>query len=255
MVELKSRREIDMMASAGRILAEAMHSIRDLVRAGVHTSELDAAARRQIEKNGGKPAFLGYAPAGVPFPASICASVNEEVVHGIPGSRVLADGDIVSIDLGVELNGYFADAAYTFCVGKVRSEISRFLKISENALYRGIDRFVSGNRLYDISETIQRYVEENGYSVVRDLVGHGIGRKLHESPEVPNFVPAGKTRGIRLREGMVLAIEPMINMGKSDVEVASDRWTVVTKDRKLSAHFEHTVALTADGPEILTRFN
>ncbi|MDD5089629.1 MAG: type I methionyl aminopeptidase [Candidatus Wallbacteria bacterium] len=257
MVELKSDREIENIRKAGEILAQVMDRLRSMILPGIKTRELDRTAQLMIKEQGGRPAFLGYCPGKHPFPASICASVNEEVVHGIPGERELREGDIISVDLGVEFQGYFADAAHTFKVGKVEKNISNFLKISENALYHGIDSFREGKRLFDISHAIQSYVEKHGYSVVRDFVGHGIGRKLHEKPEIPNYVPESCSAGggIRLRRGMVFAIEPMVNLGTFEVEVRDNNWTVVTKDRMHSAHFEHTVALTGDGPVILTRLN
>ncbi|MDD2717689.1 MAG: type I methionyl aminopeptidase [Candidatus Wallbacteria bacterium] len=253
MIELKSKSEIEKMADSGKILSEAMFEIRRMIRPGLHTIELDKKAYEIITRSGARPTFLGYGPAGKAYPASACISVNEVVVHGIPGMRELRDGDIVGIDLGVTNKGYIADAAYTFAVGNIPEEVQEFLQITENSLYLGIDKFSLGNRLGDISHAIQSYVESHGFSVVRDLTGHSVGKQLHEGLEVPNYGQSGK--GVRLKEGMTLAIEPMINMGGWEVDFLPDGWTVVTRDRKLSAHYEHTVALTADGPRILTEFN
>jgi methionyl aminopeptidase len=252
MVEIKSQREIDMMKFPAEILVKTMNTLKDMIAPGVRTIDLDRKAAEVIKKNNGRAAFLGYGAPEKPFPASICASVNEQVVHGIPGNYELKEGDIIGIDLGVEKNGFYSDACYTFAVGKVSKEVKKLLTVTENSLYQGIDKFIEGNRLYDISNAIQRFVEKNGFSVVRDFVGHGIGRNLHEDPQIPNY--GTPNRGLRLKQGMVFAIEPMINMGNYHVEVLDDGWTVVTKDRKYSAHFEHTVVLGKDGPEILTRF-
>jgi len=252
MVEIKSQREIDMMRFPAEILVKTMRAIRDMIGPGVKTIELDRKAAEVIKKNGGRAAFLGYGGPERPFPASICASVNEQVVHGIPSDYTLKEGDIIGIDLGVEKNGVYSDACYTFGIGNISKETKRLLKVTENSLYKGIDAFSEGNRLFDISNAVQTTVEKNGFSVVREFVGHGIGKKLHEDPQIPNYGVKG--HGIRLKQGMVFAIEPMVNMGNYQVEVLEDGWTVVTSDRKYSAHYEHTVVLGKDGPEILTRF-
>lgn len=247
MITVKSKQELAYMREAGRIAALAFAELGRVIAPGVTTGELNRLADDFIRARGGRPAFLGL----YGFPASICASVNEEVVHGIPGLRRLENGDIISIDIGVEVNGYYGDAAVTFPVGKAGEEAQRLLRVTEEALYAGIAKARAGRRLSDISHAVQAYVESRGYSVVRDYVGHGIGRSMHEDPQVPNYGPPG--RGPRLAPGMTLAIEPMINAGTYEVRVLADGWTVVTKDGKLSAHFEHTVAVTDGDPEILTR--
>ena len=248
MIIVKSLQEIELMRQAGRIVAGALQELAGAVRPGITTLQLDTLARQYIEKSGARPAFLGYHG----FPASICASLNEEVVHGIPGLRRLKAGDIISIDVGVFYKGYYGDAAATFPVGEVSPLAKRLLEVTRESLYKGIEKAYPGNRLYDISAAIQTYVESRGFSVVRSYVGHGIGSEMHEEPQVPNFGLPGK--GPLLEAGMVLAIEPMVNAGTWEVETLSDDWTVVTKDRNLSAHFEHTVAIMQDGPEILTSF-
>lgn len=246
MILLKSEQEIERMAEAGRLVALTMTQMARVIEPGITTLELDEIAESFIKKHGGRAVFKGYRG----FPASICTSINEEVVHGIPGLRPLKNGDIISIDIGVEINGYVGDAACTFPVGEVSEDKLRLLEVTSEALKRGIAQARIGNRLSDISHAIQSYVEANNFSVVRDYVGHGIGRQMHEDPQIPNFGPPG--RGPRLQEGMVLAIEPMVNMGTYEVETLPDGWTVVTRDGKPSAHFEHTVAITATGPLILT---
>jgi len=247
MITLKSDRELLYMRDAGRVVAETHQEVAKAVREGVTTGELDRIAEDYIKSQGAKPSFKGY----YGFPASICASVNEQVVHGFPGLRKLKNGDIISIDIGAELNGYHGDAAVTLPIGEIDQEVQRLLDVTQESLAKGIEQAVIGNRLSDISHAIQKHVESNGFSVVRDYVGHGIGRKMHEEPQVPNFGMPG--RGPRLKQGMVLAIEPMVNLGTYEVETLSDNWTVVTKDKKPSAHFEHTVAITESGPQILTR--
>ena len=247
MIECKSDQEIEYMRDAGKIVALAHQEIEKAVRPGVTTRELDRIAEELILAKNARPAFKGYNG----FPASICASVNEQVVHGIPGLRKLENGDIISIDIGAEINGYFGDSAVTLAVGDTSSEALELIRITEEALYCGIDAAVEGNRLTDISHSIQTFVEEKGYSVVRDYVGHGIGSQMHEEPQVPNFGRSG--RGPRLRPGMTLAIEPMVNLGTHEVMTLGDGWTVVTKDKQLSAHFEHSIAVTDKLPEILTR--
>lgn len=238
------------MREACRIVAEVLRLIGQQVRPGVMTGELDAAAEQYIRSRGGMPAFKGYGPSDNPFPATLCTSVNEEVVHGIPGRRVLNDGDIVSVDVGVVKDGWYGDAAKTFAVGTVSAETQRLLRVTEESLNLGIEAMRSGQRVHDISSAVQVHVEDAGFSVVRDLCGHGVGRELHEEPSVPNFGKKGT--GAALVEGMTLAIEPMVNAGGWQVQVLEDGWTVVTKDGKPSAHFEHTVALVNGRPEILT---
>nr|WP_277995805.1 type I methionyl aminopeptidase [Moorella thermoacetica] len=243
---LKSRREIALMREAGRIVAGALAKLQEHIAPGITTGELDRIAEEYIRRHDAVPAFKGYHG----FPASICASVNEEVVHGIPGLKKLVAGDIISIDIGVVKNGYVGDSAATFPVGDIDSGKKQLLAATQAALQEGIKKAVVGNRLTDISHAIQAFVEARGFSVVRDYVGHGVGRAMHEDPQVPNFGPPGY--GPRLRVGMVLAIEPMVNAGTHEVYTLPNRWTVVTRDGQPSAHFEHTVAITENGPEILT---
>jgi len=248
MITLKSERELDYLRAASQIVAEVLEELRKIIISapGITTKELDSLAESLILKRGAKPAFKGYRG----FPSSLCTSVNEQVVHGIPGPYKLQSGDIISLDLGVKLNGYYGDAAITVGVGKVSNEVSRLLQVTEEALYKGIEQAKVKNRLSDISHAIQSHAEKSGFSVVRDLVGHGIGRALHEEPSIPNF---GKPHlGPNLKRGMTFAIEPMANMGKFEVKTTKDNWTVVTKDGKLSAHFEHTIAIRGNKPEILT---
>lgn len=249
MIILKSAHEIEVMKEAGRILAEVLKALEEAVVPGISTLELDAIAAQLIEQAGCKASFLNYNG----YPNTLCISVNEEVVHGIPDHRVLREGDIVSIDGGVIYRGYHSDSAKTFPVGSISQEKKKLLQVTEECLYRGIEQAVEGNRLSDISHAIQKHAELHGYSVVRDLVGHGIGQSLHEDPEIPNFGPPN--RGPRLQKGMTLAIEPMINLGDYPVEVLANGWTIVTKDKKPSAHFEHTIAITDDGPLILSTLN
>ena len=247
MITCKSERELTYMRDAGRVVAQTHAELARAVKVGVQTSELDRLAEDFILKAGAKPAFKGL----YGFPYTICASVNEEVVHGFPGLRKLENGDIISIDIGAEINGYFGDSAVTLPVGDISSEALNLLKATEESLYKGIEQARDGNRLSDISNAVQTCAEGYGYSVVRDYVGHGIGSKPHEEPQVPNFGKPG--RGVRLKTGMTLAIEPMINMGTYEVQTLSNNWTVVTLDAKLSAHFEHTIAVTDNEPEILTK--
>lgn len=235
-----------MMRQAGQIVGQTLQMLRKAISPGITTVQLDALAKRYIESCNAQPAFLGYRG----FPASICASLNEEVVHGIPGLRRLKNGDIISIDVGVYYRGYYGDAAVTFPVGEVSPQALKLLEVTEQSLQEGLSKAYPGKRLYDISHAIQSYVESLGYSVVRNYVGHGIGSEMHEEPQIPNFGLPGK--GPRLEAGMVLAIEPMVNVGTWEVETLQDDWTVVTADRSLSAHFEHTVAILEDGPTILT---
>ena len=235
------------MHEAGRLVADVLTELTAQVVPGVSTADLDAIAEKRITQAGAVPAFKGYHG----YPASICASINEEVIHGIPsGRRVLRDGDIISIDVGASLGGYFGDSAVTLPVGQVSEEAATLLRVTEEALYKAIERARSGNRISDIGHAVQRHVEAYGFGVVREFVGHGIGQRMHEEPQVPNYGDPG--RGPRLAEGMALAIEPMVNAGKPAVKVLGDGWTAVTRDGSLSAHFEHTVAVTAGEPWILT---
>lgn len=246
MMILKSAQEITYMREAGRITALALQELGKAVRPGITTRELDQFAEDFIKRAGATPAFLGYRG----FPASICTSVNSEVVHGIPSLRKLENGDIISIDLGAVYQGYYGDSAVTFPVGEISKEAERLLAVTKQALFQGIPQAIAGNRIGDISAAVQSYVETHGFHVVREFVGHGIGREMHEEPQVPNFGKPGL--GPRLREGLVLAIEPMVNAGTHEIVVMPDHWTVMTRDGSLSAHFEHTVVITDGQPEILT---
>lgn len=246
MVKLRSDLEIAKIRESASLVADVLGMLRQATRPGVTTDELDQKADTFIRDHGGRPCFLGY----MGYPKSVCISINEEVVHGIPGSRVIREGDIVGLDVGVVKDGYHGDAAVTFAVGGIPDAVAELLRVTEECLMRGIEAFKPGNRLGDVGWAIQSHAEQHGYGVVRTLVGHGIGEKLHEDPQVPNFGKPGT--GQKLRPGMVCAIEPMITMGGWEVETLPDQWTIVTKDRSLAAHFEHTVALTGDGPEILS---
>jgi methionyl aminopeptidase len=246
MVIIKSSREIEQLKRSNAMVAEVFEKLRGMIVPGITTKELDQVAEEYILLKGARPAFKGYRG----FPATLCISINDEVVHGIPGQRRLKEGDIVSLDVGVNYIGYFGDAAITLPVGEVDPEAKRLLEITKKALYIGIEKAKAGNRLFDISYAIQSWVESHGFSVVRDFVGHGIGRDLHEEPQIPNF--GTPHQGPRLEKGMVLALEPMVNEGTHEVRVLSDGWTVVTADGKRSAHFEHTIAITDDGAEILS---
>jgi methionyl aminopeptidase len=245
---LKTPAEIEIMARASRLVAETLAMLRREVRAGVTTEDLDRLAEQFIRSHGGTPAFKGYRN----YPKTLCASINDQVVHGIPSKRALKEGDIIGLDLGAIVDGFYGDSAVTVVVGNVNPRIANLVKVTEESLYAGIAQAVVGNRLSDISHAVQRHAEAAGFSVVTDFVGHGIGRQLHEEPQVPNYGKPGQ--GPRLQEGMVLAIEPMINMGNSGVRVLDDRWTAVTTDGSLSAHFEHTIAIQSSGPpRILTQ--
>ncbi len=246
-IVLKSSAEIEKMARPCRIVAGVMESLRQIICPGITTREVERHADERIRQLGGVSAFKGYRG----YPASICTSVNDEVIHGIPSARKLKDGDIIGVDIGVYADGFFGDAAYTFPVANIDPETARLLKVTEEALYQGIAQAVEGNRVLDISHAVQQHVERNGFSVVRTFVGHGIGRELHEEPQVPNYGQPG--RGPRLKEGMTLAIEPMVNAGSHEVRVLDDGWTAVTTDGMRSAHFEHTVLVTAGDPRILTK--
>ena len=246
MVSIKNSRELSSMREACRISARALQLAGEAVQPGVTTGEIDRLVRKYIESEGATPSFLGYGG----FPGSACISVNDEVIHGIPGKRVIHAGDIVSVDVGAHFNGYHGDNAATFGAGDISPEARALMDATRESLQEGIRAAKAGNRIGDIGAAVQRYVEVRGYSVVRQFVGHGVGTNLHEDPSVPNFGTPG--RGPRLLPGMTIAIEPMINQGTCDVRTLKDGWTVVTKDGKLSAHFEHTVAITADGPVSLT---
>jgi methionyl aminopeptidase len=242
----KSPAEIERMRAANALVAQVLAELAAMVAPGVSTLDLDAAAEKSVRGAGAEPAFKGYRG----YPATLCASVNDQVVHGIPSKRALASGDIVSLDMGVKLNGFYGDSAVTVAVGQVSDEVKALLRVTEEALERGIAQVRIGARISDIGHAIQQHVEANGFTVVREFVGHGIGASLHEEPQIANYGEPG--RGPRLAEGMTLAIEPMVNMGQASVKVLSDGWTAVTRDGSLSAHFEHTVAVTKNGPLVMT---
>jgi methionyl aminopeptidase len=246
MVIRKSRAEIEKMRRSGLIVAGTLSKLRQIVAPGITTRELDVVAESTIRAAGAIPTFKGYRG----FPASICASVNDEVVHGIPSDRCLKEGDIIKLDCGATLDGYVGDAAISVAVGKVSPEVARLLEVTRESLLKAIEKMVAGNRLYDVSYAVQQHVEERGFSIVRDFCGHGIGQRMHEDPQVPNYGRPGT--GPVLKEGWVLAIEPMVNEGSFEVKVLSDGWTVKTRDGKASSHFEHTIAVTEDGPRVLT---
>jgi methionyl aminopeptidase len=246
MIHLRTPQEIEKMRQGNRLVAQVLRILREAIKPGITTKELDAMAEHAVRAGGATPAFKGYRG----FPASLCVSINEEVVHGIPGPRRLKEGDIVSLDLGVYLNEYYGDAAITIPVGSAGEEATRLVEVTQQALLKGIEQARDGNRLFDISHAVQAWAESHGFSVVREFVGHGIGRNLHEDPQVPNFGPPHQ--GPRLRPGMVFAIEPMINAGTWEVTILEDKWTVVTADHRLSAHFEHTIAITDGSADILT---
>jgi methionyl aminopeptidase len=250
MINLKSARELSLMREAGRIVAEVLARIQEAVASGITTADLEQIADEIIVgRYGAIPSFKGYRG----FPGLVCASVNEEIVHGIPGTRVLNGGDIVSVDVGVIYKGYHGDAAITAAVGEIDAESQRLMDVTAKSLRVGIDAAVPGNWTTDISKAIQEYVEGQGYAVVREYTGHGIGRQMHEDPQIPNYYEPRVGGRVRLRPGMTFALEPMVNLGGWETEVLGDQWTVVTADGKRSAHFEHTVAVTKNGPEVLTR--
>ena len=249
MIHLKTDEEIEIMRENNLLVSRTLAEVGKNIRPGVTTRELNRIAEEFIRANGAEPAFLGYQG----YPASVCISVNEQVVHGIPGDRVICEGDIVSVDVGTFLKGFVGDSAYTFAVGEVSAEARQLLEVTKEALYKGTAQAKAGNRIGDISAAVQQCAESFGYGVVRELIGHGLGRKMHEDPEVPNYGARG--RGPLLKEGMVICIEPMINMGGKAVVFERDGWTVRTKDRKPSAHFEFAVAIRRDGPDVLTDFN
>ena len=246
MITIKSKPEVELMRKAGDLVFRTLNLVCDAAKPGITTKELDTMAEEFIRSEGAEPAFKGY----MDYPATLCVSINDEVVHGIPGGRKLEEGQIVSIDVGVRINGWYGDSARTVRIGTISDEAERLMKTTEEALQAGIQQARAGNRLGDISSAVQTFVEKNGYSVVRDLVGHGIGRRMHEEPQVPNF--GEPHTGVELASGMVLAIEPMVNVGGATIKFDADKWTVRTADGSLSAHFEHTVAITDNGPDILT---
>ncbi|MBM4161306.1 MAG: type I methionyl aminopeptidase [Ignavibacteria bacterium] len=251
MVRIKTKREIDLMRESCRIVAEVLKLVGAHAKPGIATIELDRLAEDYIRSMGGIPAFKGYGQsASNPFPATLCTSIDEVVVHGIPSARPLREGEVLSIDVGVKKDGFYGDGAFTFAIGNISEEKKKLLRATEESLYRGIGQAVVGKRVHDISHAIQAHVEAHGFTVVRDLVGHGVGVELHEEPAIPNFGKPGT--GAKLQEGMTLAIEPMVNAGVAYVQFLSDGWTVVTKDGKPSAHFEHTIAIVNGKPEILT---
>jgi len=250
-LELKSKEDLERMRRAGQIVAEVLERLRGEVKPGVTTIELDRIAEEMTRKRGAIPAFKGYRVGNRVFPASLCVAINDEVVHGIPSQRTLREGDIIGLDFGVVVDGYYGDAAVTVPVGTISAEARHLLEATRESLWQGIRTIRVGNRLGDLSHAIQSYAECAGLSVVREFVGHGIGRRLHEEPQVPNFGEPGKGR--LLREGMVLAIEPMLNLGEPGVLLKEDGWTAITRDGSLSAHFEHSVAVTAEGPVVLTQ--
>ncbi len=251
MISLKSDREIEIMRQANLIVAEVLQELKQRVAPGVTTLELDALAEEQTLKRKAIPAFKGYNVAGRVYRHCLCASVNEEIVHGIPSNRALREGDIIGLDFGVVYEGFYGDSAITLGVGKVSDEAQRLMDVTRESLYKGIEQLRDGKRLGDLGSVVQKIAEDAGYSVVRAFVGHGIGKKLHEEPPVPNY--GEPDRGLRLKAGMVLAIEPMVNIGGYEVEIKADGWTAVTKDGSLAAHFEHSVAITKNGPYILSQ--
>ena len=248
MIEIKTKEDISRLRQSSLLVGKTLAEVARHIKPGISTKELDVIAEEFIRDSGAVPAFKGYGS----FPATLCVSINDEVVHGIPGKRTLKDGDIVSVDCGVVLGGFYGDSAYTFCVGEVSQEVQDLLTRTKHSLYLGIEQAVAGNRIGDIGSAVQTYVETFGYGVVRDLVGHGIGRRLHEKPEVPNYGKRGT--GILLQEGMVICIEPMINLGRKNIIQESDGWTIRTSDKKPSAHFEHEIAIGKEKADILSSF-
>jgi methionyl aminopeptidase len=251
-IVIKNPPEIKTMQEAGRINALVLKSVKEIIRPGIATEELNALAEEIIRKNGGEPAFLNY-PGPYPYPATLTISINEELVHGIPGKRKLKDGDIVSVDCGTILNGFVADSAFTTGVGNISPQAQQLLDVTEQALFEGIEKMRNGNRVGDVSAAIQKFVEGHGFHVPREYTGHGVGRKMHEGPLVPNFGVSG--RGIPLRPGITVALEPMVLVGTHRTNVLDDQWTVVSADGSLTAHFEHSVAVTDDDPLVLTAYN
>ena len=250
-ITIKSSRELDLMRQAGKVVAKAKAAVKEAIKPGATSAEMDALAEEVIRSNGAIPSFKGYKPTpSMPFPATLCFSFNDELVHGIPGNRKMKEGDIVSVDCGAIVEGFHGDSAFTVGVGEITQEAQTLIDVTNESLYEGIEKAVVGGRLTDISHAVQEYAEKRRFSVVREYVGHGIGRSLHEEPQVPNYGSPG--RGPLLKSGMVLAIEPMLNVGTRETKVLEDGWTVVTSDGKLCAHFEHTIAITEAGPEILT---
>ncbi|HLK21641.1 MAG TPA: type I methionyl aminopeptidase [Bryobacteraceae bacterium] len=254
MIIRKNSKELEQMRRSGLLVYQILHELEKMVEEGVTTQELEDAAEKMMKDAGAKPAFKGYytQAAGSKYPYVLCTSVNEQIVHGMPSRTKLKKGDIVSIDTGVQLNGYYGDSAITVPVGEISESTKRLLKVTQESLELAIDKARPGNRLFDICGTVEQHVVGNGFTVVREMVGHGIGTKLHEEPQIPNYVDR-RNENPRLKEGMVLAIEPMVNAGAADMKVLKDKWTAVTKDGSVSAHFEHCVAVTADGPWVLTR--
>ncbi len=252
MIYIKTKKEIDYIKESCKITAETLQLLKRYVKAGITTKELDQIAEDYIKSNNAVAAFKGYSQGGssIDYPGAICASIDNEVVHGIPGNRVLKNGEIISLDFGVQKNGYFGDAALTVAVGEITAEKQRLMDVTEKSLYLGIEQAVENNKVHDISYAVQKYVEDNGFSVVRDLCGHGVGKYLHEEPSIPNFGKKGS--GPKLKNGMTIAIEPMVNMGKYNVKTDYDGWTVLTIDGLPSAHFEHTILVSNGKPEILT---
>ncbi len=249
MVTRKNRSDLDKMRDAGLIVARTLRALRHMVEPGITTKELDAFAEKNIRDAGAYPTFLGYRG----FVGSICASVNEEVVHGIPSKRKLVEGDIIKIDCGATLNGFVGDAAITVPVGKISPAVDKLLQVTRESLLRAVEMMVAGNRLFDVSHAVQKLVENQGFTIVREFCGHGIGTLMHEAPQVPNY--GRPSTGPQLKPGWVLAIEPMVNLGRRDVEMGADGWTVKTKDGMPSSHFEHTIAVTEDGPQVMTAFD
>jgi len=248
MIYYKTYDEIELLRESNMLVAKTHGEMAKVIKAGMTTQELDKIAEEFILDNGGKPGFKGYNN----YPSTLCISVNDEVVHGMPGNRELTDGDLVSVDCGVLMNGFYGDSAYTYAIGEMSEQALELMKVTKESLYKGIEAAVIGNRVGDIGYAIQKHAESNGFSVVRDLVGHGVGRSLHEKPEVPNYGKQGS--GVKLKEGMVIAIEPMINAGVYTVKGLDDGWTIVTTDGKLSAHYEHSIAITPTGADILSSF-